>query len=276
MKKILRVAIIIGGILFCIPLMILVIFSFMDQQELNSYVIGIFGTKQEYAKFSLIPKYPTLENYLRLLLDTPQFLATFWNSAKITVAVVLGQVLVAVPAAWGLAKHRIPYKKSIWTFYIAMMLMPFQIKMLSEYLILGKIGLLNTLWAIILPGIFSAFPVFIIYHYFKAIPDEILDNAKIDGANRWQIFIRIAVPIGKNGIAAAMILSFFEYWNLIEQPLIFLKKKALWPLSLFSPDIVGNDSGIALATAVFSLIPTILVFWIGQDILEDGAAALLK
>lgn len=265
-----------ASFVFCYPVIFVVVGSFMDQWELRSHLAGVYGTGTDFASWNLLPMYPTLRHYVELLLDMPQFLATMWNSVKMTAGVLAGQLLVAVPAAWGFAKYRIPCRKLLWTMYIVLMLMPFQVKMLSDYLVLDRLHLLNTIWAIVVPGIFSTFPVFIMYHYFKGIPDELLQAARIDGAGDWRVFWSIAIPIGKNGIVAAMVLSFFEYWNLIEQPLVFLKDKSLWPLSLFLPNVTADNVGVALAASVLTLIPALLVFFLGEEALEEGVTAISK
>ena len=142
--------------------------------------------------------------------------------------------------------------------------------MLSEYLVLDKLNLLNTLWALILPGIFSTFPVFILYNSFRGIPNEILEAGRIDGASEWQLFLEIGLPLGKSGIFSVIVLSFLEYWNLVEQPMTFLKDKVRWPMSIFLPSIEPENAGITFVASVISLIPALLVFLSGQEYLEKG------
>ena len=149
--------------------------------------------------------------------------------------------------------------------------------MLPEYLVLNEWHLIDTHAAVILPAIFSTFPVFIMYRGFHGIPEEILDAARIDGAGDWQIFWRIGIPLGTAGIVSAELLSFLDVWNMIEQPMTFLKTKALWPLSLFLPQIGLEDAGVGFAAAFAMLIPALLLFFAGQEYLEQGiTAAALK
>lgn len=225
------------------------------------------------ASFFLFPQYPTLRPYIELLLDSPEFFVMFWNSCLLVLPVLAGQFLVAAPAAWGFAKYHFRGKKFLFTLYIALMLMPFQVTMVSNYLVLDLFHLLNTRWAVILPGIFSTFPVFIMYRFFQGIPNALLEAAMIDGAGAWQTFLYIGLPLGAPGIASALLLGFLEYWNLIEQPLTFLKDKALWPLSLYLPNIVAEEAALALAASVIMVIPPLLVFLMGQRHLERGIRA---
>lgn len=224
-------------------------------------------------RWSLLPRYPTLRSYVEVLLDSPAFFVMFWNSIKIAVGVLAGQLLVAVPAAWGFARYEFAGKKLLFSLYIVFMLLPFQVLMLSEYLVLYRLSLLNTLWAVILPGIFSTFPVFVLYNFFRGIPDQIMEAARLDGASELQIFLRIGVPMGMPGITAVLILQFLEYWNLVEQPMLFLEDARQWTLPLYLPDISLERARFSLAAAVITLIPSLLVFFAGQDGLERGIAA---
>ena len=138
---------------------------------------------------------------------------------------------------------------------------------------MDQLHLLDRLSGIILPGIFSTFPVFLMYRFFESVPETLLDAARLDGAGEVQIFVRLGLPLGSPGIISAMVLGFLEYWNLIEQPMAFLKEKSLWPVSLFLPNITLEEAGLAFATSVVALLPALLVFLAGQDYLEQGIMA---
>ena len=153
------------------------------------------------------------------------------------------------------------------------MLLPFQVTMLPSYLVMNKMNLMNTQASVILPAIFSTFPVFLIYRSFTSIPKELLEAARVDGAGEFQIFWEIGIPLGSPGLLSAIVLGFLDYWNMMEQPLAFLKDKTLWPLSLYLPEIGVEQAGMALAASVVTLAPAIFVFVVGQDYLEQGIAA---
>ena len=153
------------------------------------------------------------------------------------------------------------------------MLIPFQVTMLSQYLVLNKMQLMNTRLAIIIPAIFSTFSVFLIYRGFSDIPEDVPNSARIDGANEFQVLWYIGLPLGKTGILSCVVLSFLDLWNMVEQPLAFLKDKSLFPLSLYLPMIDTDNVQIMLAAAVIVLIPAAFVFIMGQDYLEQGIIA---
>lgn len=256
------------------PVFFLTSGSFMGKDELGACLGAVISGKQGYADFPLLPGFPTLRHYVEVFLDSPEFFVMFWNSIKITFGVLAGQLVVGTGAAWGFAKYEFPWKRGFFLIYMILMLLPFQVLMLSDYLALDRLALTDNLWGIILPGIFSTFPVFIIYRFFTEIPDSLLESARLDGAREWQIFLYLALPIGSSGIIAAMVLGFLEYWSLIEQPLTFLKEKSLFPLSVFLPDITSvNQSGMAFAASVVTFFPALMVFLGGQDYLEQGIMA---
>ena len=273
-KKILFIILVAISIFMSFPVIFLLAGSFMGADELNTYLASVLAEKSKgYVSWGLLPSYPTLRAYVELLFDTPEFFVMFWNSVKIVFLSVGGQLIVGIPAAWGFARYKFPFKKVLFTIYIVVMLMPFQVTMLSSYLVLDKLHLLNTHGSIILPAIFSTFSVFIMYRFFCNIPESIIESARIDGASEFIIFVKIGIPLGMPGIMSAVVLQFLEYWNLIEQPLTFLTDKALWPLSIYLPNITLENADIAFTASAVTLIAAIIVFFAGQSYLEQGIAA---
>ena len=272
-KGLLLLFLIILAVAVWFPLAFLLGGSFMGTQEVLQKLGPVLGDMKGFASWSLIPQYPTLRPYVELLLDSPQFFVMFWNSVRLTGGVLFGQMIVGVPAAWGFARYDFPGKGALFTLYIVLMLMPFQVTMVSNYLVLNRLSLLDTHMGIILPAVFSTFPVFIMYRFFRGIPRSLIESARLDGASEWQIFWRIGLPLGSAGVMSAMVLSFLECWSMIEQPMTFLKNRSLWPLSLYLPDIAADCAGLALAASVTALIPAILVFLYGQTYLEQGIIA---
>lgn len=253
-----------------LPVLVLLSGALMDSYELRRYLSTVFTQGNTFIDWKLIPDYPSFENYKKLLFETPQFFILFWNSMKLVVCILIGQLLMAVPAAWGFAVYQIKGSRVLFALYVVLMLLPFQVTMLSSYLVLNKLSLLNTHQAIILPAIFSTFPVFLSYGGFRGIPVQLFEAARIDGAGELTIFFRLGLPLGKSGLLSAMVLGFLEYWNLMEQPMAFLEDKSLWPLSLYLPEITWGQAGFAFCASVITLIPAVFVFVLGQDYLEQG------
>lgn len=260
-------------IIMAVPLFVLLVHSLMGRQELLETCGAVLADYGEYAKVRIFPTYPTLRAYVRLLLDSPEYFTAFWNSMIQTVGVLLGQLLTAVPAAWAFAQFRFPGKRGLWFVYMLLMVLPFQVTMVSGYLVLNTVNLMDTRAAVILPGIFSTLPVFILRKTFAGIPREILEAAQMDGAGSLCTFFVIGIPLGMPGIFSVLILSFLEYWNTIEQPMTYLKTKSLLPLSLYLPQMADTDMATAFAASIVTLLPAILLFFGGQDNLEQGIAA---
>lgn len=258
------------ALLICFPVLLILTGSVMDSIELGQYLGPVFGDGEGFIRWKLMPDYPTFEHYGRLLFLTPSFFVLFWNSVKMVGLILVGQLLVGVPAAWAFAAYRVRGSRTLFALYVVLMLLPFQVTMLSSYLVLDRLCLLNTHRAIILPAVFSTFPIFLSYGGFRQIPVQLLEAARIDGAGEFTIFLKIGIPLGKSGLMSAIVLGFLECWNLMEQPLAFLEDKALWPLSLYLPEISWTQAGFALCASFITLIPAAFVFVLGQDYLEQG------
>ena len=245
-KAAVKVLLLLPGLFFCAPVLFLLSGSILSRQELRESLLPLMADTDQLISWRFFPMYPTFAHYGKLLFQTPQFFVVFWNSMKITVCILLGQLLVGVPAAWAFAVYPFRFRKVLFTLYIVLMLMPFQVTMLSSYLVLNGLGLMNTQEAIILPAVFSTYPVFLVYRGFCSLPKGLIEAARIDGAGEWMIFAKLGLPLASGGILSAMVLGFLEYWSLIEQPLAFLEDQTLWPLSLYLPEISLSRRDIRL------------------------------
>ncbi len=255
------------------PVILTFLLSIQDSDELSKTITPISRFTGSYVKIDYLPQFPTLRHLKDLLLYTPEFYKVFWNSIFIVATILVLQLITAVPASWAFARFKFRGKKLLFNLYVIFMLMPFQVTMLSQYIVLDKLSLMNNRLSIILITVFSTFPVFLIYRGFADIPEDVLDSARIDGANELKVLWHIGLPLGKQGILACMVLCFLDYWNMVEQPLAYLKDKALFPLSLYLPTLGLAQAEQILAASVVTLIPSVLVFIIGQDYLEQGIIA---
>lgn len=273
-RKAVWILLIVLALLAVYPVIFLSAGSLMGADELEDCLGAVVSGAEGYASFPALPKYPTLQHFAEVLLDSPEFFVMFWNSILITFGVLGGQFVAGTMAAWGFARYEFPCKRGIFLLYIVLMLLPFQVLMLSDYLLLDRLRLLDSLWAVILPGMFSTFPVFIMYRFFAEIPDSLIESARLDGAREWQLFWYLALPMGSSGIIAALVLGFLEYWSLVEQPLTFIKDKSKLPLSVFLPDLtMTGKAGFLFAVSVVTFLPAIMVFMGGRDYLEQGIMA---
>lgn len=261
------------GSLFLLPILILVSGSLTDAYEWRERLQPLLLDTDGWIGWRWIPDYPTAEHFRRLLFYSPEFMTLFWNSVGMVLAILLGQLAVGVPAAWAFAVFEFRGRRVLFFLYMALLLLPFQVTQLSQYLVLKDWALLDTRRAVILPAMFSTFPVFLIYRSFEGIPAELLESARVDGAGELRIFWQIGFPLAKGGILAAFVLSFLENWNRMEEPLAFIKTKSLWPLSLYLPEISIEQAGFAACASLITLTLSLFVFALFRDSLEQGIIA---
>ena len=269
------------AVLFLFPTVFTIADSFMSTTEITANYGKIFSGLGaagnggrvfigEKVNLQLIPSKVSFSQYSTVLLKSPEYLLKFWNSVIYVLPIVIFQLIVAAGASYSFARVPTKFRSAVFFAYIILMLMPYQVTLVPNYLVIDKLNLLNTRWAIILPGVFSPFSVFILTKYMRRIPSSIVEAAKLDGAGEWQIFSRIFLPLCQSTLYSVAILVFIDYWNMVEQPLILLSDEELYPLSVFLSKINQGDTGVALAIAVIYMVPPVLLFLYSEDYLIDG------
>ena len=171
-----------------------------------------------------------------------------------------------------MSRKPFPFQKAMMLMMIFTMY--FSGGMIPDYILRNNwLHLGNNRLVLILPALVSTYNLIVMRTGFAAIPDSLEESARIDGASEFQIFFKIGIPLGKTGIIAALLLQFLEYWNVVEQPLIFLDREELWPLTLYQPEISLETAGQSLVAAVITLVPTMILFFLCKDHLEKGIVA---
>lgn len=268
------------AVVFTFPMLFTVTNSFMSSEEIKAnYSTDTLNTPlsdtptnptDRFMQIKLIPDEVTMRQYYTILILNPQYLYMFWNSIKIVIPIVCGQIIVSCMAAYGFSLLRFKWSEYLFFVYIVIMLMPFQVTLVPNYIVAAKLGLIGSYLSIILPGVFSTFGVFLLGQYMTSIPSEYIEAAKMDGASYLEIFINVIIPMSKTGIAALAILTFIDNWNMVEQPLIFIKDVIEQPLSIYLATVNQNEPGIAFAASVFYMMPMLLSFLYWQDYLVEG------
>ena len=269
------------AMLFLMPTVFTVTNSFMSTTEISSNYgkiftgLGISGDGghvfiNEKINMQLIPSKVSFSQYVTVLFRSPDYLVKFWNSVIYVLPIVLFQLILAAGASFAFARVETKFRSIVFFTYIILMLMPYQVTLVPNFLVISKLNLLDTRWAIILPGAFSPFAVFILTKYMKRIPKAMVEAAQLDGAGEWQIFWHIYIPMCRATLYSVAILVFIDFWNMVEQPLVLLTNTDLYPLSVFLSKINEADTGIALAIAVIYMVPPVLLFLYSEDYLVDG------
>ena len=262
---------------FVLPTVLTITNSFMSESEIQSNYGMIFSTTtggyvSETVNLKFIPDRVTISQYVTGLIKSPDYLIKFWNSLILVVPIVIFQVAVASVAAYSFTRWRGRIRSGIFFFYVILMLMPYQVTLVPNYLVSRWLGLLNTRWAIILPGIFAPFSVFLLTKFMRRIPYSLIEAAKVDGASEWQIFTRVCLPQCRSALYSIAILVFIDYWNMVEQPLILLQDAESQPLSVFLSSINAGEIGLAFAMATVYMVPSLLLFLHGEEYLVEGIA----
>lgn len=261
------------ALLFILPTVLTIVNSFLSASEIErSYgtALGSGGYMKERIILKLVPDIATEDQYKTFLLQSPEYLRKFWNSVLYTVPIAILQTAVSALAAYGFCRKPSRLRRAIFFGYLVLTLMPYQVTLVPNYLISKELGIYDTIWAILLPGIFSPFAVFLLTKYMQRIPKVYLEAAQLDGANDWQIFRRIFLPQCKSALISVGMLIFFDYWNMVEQPMVLLEKEDLQPLSLYLSRINEGELGLAFAAAVIYMIPCLLIFFGAEKYLEEG------
>lgn len=263
--------------MFLMPTVLTITNSFMTQSEITANYGQVFQNATDgksYIKDTInlkfIPDKVSFSQYFTVLLKSPDFLYKFWNSVILVAPIVLAQLMVASVAAYGFTRWRGKVRDTIFFAYVILMLMPYQVTLVPNYLVSDFLGLLNTRWAIILPGAFAPFSVFLLTKSMRRIPVSLIESAKLDGAGEWHIFWNICLPQCRSALYSIAILVFIDYWNMVEQPLILLPDASQQPLSVYLSQINAGEIGIAFAAAVVYMVPGLLMFLHGEAYLVEG------
>lgn len=264
---------------FLLPTVLTITNSFMTQSEIDVNYGLIFqnakegGSKTYIAdkvNLKFIPDKVSFSQYITALFKSPDYLIKFWNSVILTIPIVLLQVAVASLAAYSFTRYQGRAKSVLFFFYIVLMLMPYQVTLVPNYLVSSWLKLLGTRWAILFPGAFAPFSVFLLTKFMRRIPSSLIEAAKLDGAGEWKIFTKVCLPQCRSALYSIAILVFIDYWNMVEQPLILLSDATKQPLSVYLSTINTGEVGIAFAVAVIYMIPPLLLFLHGEEALVEG------
>ena len=278
-RTVITILAILFAFLFVMPTLLTITNSFMTQSEITANYGQVFDNAKDGNSYisktinlKFIPDKVSFSQYWTVLLKSPDYIYKLWNSIILTVPIVFAQLMVASIAAYGFTRWRGKVRDSIFFFYVILMLMPYQVTLVPNYLVSDWLGILHTKWAILLPGAFAPFSVFLLTKFMRRIPVSLIESAKLDGAGEWQIFWRICLPQCRAALYSIAILVFIDYWNMVEQPLILLPDASQQPLSVYLSQINAGEIGIAFAAAVVYMIPGLLLFLHGEAYLVEGIA----
>ncbi len=219
-----------------------------------------------------IPKEPSLVAYAKVF-GKFHFFRTIGNSLLISVSYTLITLLSASMAAFAFAKMRFPFGNGIFKVYLATMMIPTQVTMIPLFVIMNKMGLINTYSSVILPSIFRPFAIFLLVQQIKTIPNGFIEAARIDGANLFQIYRKVLLPLCAPALATLAVTTFMESWNDYLWPLLMLTDSAKTTLPIALSTLNGQyatEYNVLMAGSLISMIPIIITYICAQKYFKNG------
>lgn len=223
----------------------------------------------------IFPKEYRWNNYKEVMEAMP-FMSFYYNTILYTVFRTIGQIIFCSMAAYAFARIEFPFRNGIFMMLLAVLMVPGQIFLLPQYMIIQKLGLLNTLSGLLLPGLFSSFGTFLMRQFFMTLPKELEEAAVIDGCNHFQIFYKVMLPLVKPGLVALIIITALASWNQLMWPLIVNTSTDKMTLSAGLASLSGQhgtDYPLAMAGAILGVLPMLIMFIIFQKKFIEGMAS---
>lgn len=223
---------------------------------------------------TVLPTEWVFSNYAEVFESMP-FAQMFMNSVLLTLGRTIGQVALCTMAGYAFARIPFPGRNAVFVVFLSVLMVPSQLYLLPQYEIIQSLGWLNTLQALIVPGLFSAFGTFLMRQFFMSLPAELEEAARIDGANPWQTFWQIMVPLAKPGIVALSVFTVLWSWNDLLWPLIVTTDPEKMPLSVGLAQLVGMHSTnypVLMAGALLATLPMLITFMVLQKQFIQGIA----
>lgn len=227
------------------------------------FLIVLLGSLWSEGQFSV-------RAYYDVFLASPQYLYRFWKSMGLGIGIVIGQIIVSIMAGYGFAKCKFPGRNIIYFFLMILMILPIQVTLVPNYIMLDKLQMLGTAKALIFPAIFLPFGALLMNQGFKSVSDEIIDQAKVDGCNLAETILLIAVPMCKGSVICVGILSFLDAWNMVEQPIAYLKDFEQYPLAVALAYTSPDYSMCQFACCLLALLPPLALFAFFSKELVEG------
>ncbi len=249
--------------------------SFMGQEEITEAYSGILSVGADVG-FHMFPEHFTLEAYGNVMLDTPEYWMKFWKSLGMAGIIAIGQLLIGGMCGMAFAKYHFPGWKLFFFLIVIFLLLPVQVSLFPNFLILSWLKLTGTWWALILPGIFSPFGMFLMTLIFQNVSTELLEAARLDGAGTLRIFASILLPVAKPGAISLLILVFVDNWNMVEQPMVLLQYPWQYPLSVFLASVNTENFALQFVCGILSLVPVTLLFLFFHEELAEGISVSLS
>ena len=263
---------IVASFLALLPVLLNLAGSFVSEHFAESVFSGTLEGAAKDAEG--ITSIFSIGQYTDVLIASPDYLFRFWNSVALVVPVVIFQMILSSLTAYGLSQGKGKFFSAVLLIYLVLMMLPKQVTVIPNYYAVKELGLLNTNFAIWLPGIFSPFSVYLLTKYMKRVPKETLEAARLDGAGEFRLYFHIMLPAVKGELIALSTLVLVDTWNQVELPLMMFSDAQKYPLSVYLSMIRENAAGISFASSMIYMIPVVLLFLYASKELERGVGSM--
>lgn len=254
-----------------IPIIFTFLYSFFPQSEIKAYLDQRSNYDGAWMDVLYAPAMFSLRQYYKIFIEDPTYLQLFCNSVMYTAAILLGQALIIPLTAYALSRFQFHGRDALFFLIMLLMIMPFQVTMAPSVMMLRWLGLMDTVWAVILPMCFSPFYIFLLRQFMVSIPNELLEAGMVDGVGPVRGFVHVILPVCKPILGAAAALSFADCWNMVEQPMVYLANKSnLWPLSVMFNKISTEGADVAFAGAALYILPALFIYLYFQEDIVAG------
>ena len=274
-----RFLLVLLALIILLPVIVTLLYSFFSPEEIRAFMDtrGSFSDTA-WMDARLSPRMFSLSQYWKILIVDTSVLRMFTMSVFYTVMILLGQAVFVPMLAYALSRFQFRGRNVIFMAILLLMLLPYQVTMVPNVLTLRRMGLMNTVWAVILPLWFAPFYVFLLRQFMASLPNELFEAAQVDGAGTIRCYFHVALPVCRPAIGAALALSFADCWNLVEQPMTYLSQRTeLQPLSVMFNQLVSESTGVEFAGAVIYMLPALFVYlYFLEDILSGIQLTELK
>ena len=258
--------------LILLPIVFTFLYSFFPKGEIESYLAtrGSYDTSK-WMQILYSPAQFSLRQYYKIFIEEPTYLKLFCNSAMFTGAILLGQALIIPLTSYALSRFRFKGRDLLFFLILILMILPFQVTMAPSVMMLRWMGIMDTVWAVILPMCFSPFYIFLMRQFMVGLPNELLEAGMVDGVGPVRGFLYVILPVCRPILGAAAALSFADTWNMVEQPLVYLANKpALQPLSVMFNQISTERADVAFAGAALYILPALFIYFFFQEDIVAG------
>ncbi|MFI3326926.1 MAG: carbohydrate ABC transporter permease [Clostridia bacterium] len=219
----------------------------------------------------------SIDAYYEIFLSDFKYLSRFWLSLFLCSSVVFVQIIVSCLAGFAFAKCKFKGKNALYFALIIIMVMPLQVTLVPNYTMFLQLGLLDTYWSLILPSMFLPLGAFILTQAFKAVPTEIMEAAMLDGANVFVVIFRIFASMNKSAVVCVSLLIFMDCWNMVEQPVAYLKDYSKYPLSVILVYLPPETLTAHLVCCVLAVLPVLYLFlYFNKELIEGISLGQVK